>query len=493
MGLVNDIFLELLRATKVSTDALAEARNRRDSVFAAALTYEGAYRTIKSGSIAHGTVSGTISDADGAVVLSRKQYPDYGSDGENKGPRELVEAITDDMRNLVQQNYPNVGVSTNHKRAIYFRFFEPMEDGQDPTVDLVIALNRKDEPGLWIPHLGRNIWQASHPEKHSELVKAKRDATNHISTKVVRISKLYAKQWKTPGLLYSFHLTALMLESLSFGESIAEGFQGLLTHASSTLAKGNTKDPAGVSEPLKLPLSRERDKVIKKLKTAVDHLEAALDLETSDDENFDDIMVKLKKIFWQRDIQEKLEDAAQKALLDRAIARTSTVSNSSKFAVPVASAGLARPVINARAYASSKASTINPVHPATWFEEPETRRMFESGLSGTDFTVLHAGISNGKCIYVVSIPIKAYRTSTLVRIEFNGKSASVYAPGLSGLRHVNPPAPEQSLCLWYPGDGAARKWKFEFGIVPLLELVRLHLYKEMRFKETGRWPGEEVH
>ena len=38
------------------------------------------------------------------------------------------------------------------KRGLLIEFHEPLADGdQDPTVDLVIALNRKVDDALWIP------------------------------------------------------------------------------------------------------------------------------------------------------------------------------------------------------------------------------------------------------------------------------------------------------------------------------------------------------
>lgn len=75
-------------------------------------------------------------------------------------------------------------------------------------------------------------------------------------------------------------------------------------------------------------------------------------------------------------------------------------------------------------------------------------------------------------------------------VEIFGSTARVMAHGLKDLRHVNH---DGSLCLWYPGDGDERRWTAKKGLLSLLDLVALHLYKEARFKETKVWPGEEVH
>ncbi|HSX05097.1 MAG TPA: hypothetical protein VLF69_01365 [Candidatus Saccharimonadales bacterium] len=494
MTAVDAILKEMLSATKPSDEALAEAKARRDAVFEAALTYEGAYKTIKSGSIAHGTVSNVerkVTDGDGSVVLSRKVYPDYGPDGKNVGPKELIESIADDMRNLVQQIYPNVWVSTNHKHAIYFRFREPLADGQDPTVDLVVALNRKDAPGLWIPHLGKDEWQPSDPEAHTQLIKAQRDATNRLSTKVIRVGKLYAKQW-SPELLYSFHVAALVLESLQNTTSLGEGLLALLGHGAKSLAAGNTKDPAGVSAPLKLPEGRKREKLVKKLERAAEHLERAIGLETTDDENFEAIVSELEKVFWKDDIQAVLATAALKIKIDREQARAAAFT----IAVPTTASSISRPTINTRAYGGTPQSASYPdvALPCTWYNDTTSRIWFEQGLASSEYTLLFAGLNNkSQCVYVVSVPVLAYATNVIVRVVLDDRYATVLAPSMSNLRHVYASDLGQALCLWYPHDPPHRKWNFDNGLLALLDIVKLHLYKELRFKETGAWPGEEVH
>ena len=38
-------------------------------------------------------------------------------------------------------------------------------DDEDPSVDLVICLTRRDKPGFWIPNRDKGGWDASHPQK----------------------------------------------------------------------------------------------------------------------------------------------------------------------------------------------------------------------------------------------------------------------------------------------------------------------------------------
>jgi hypothetical protein len=52
-------------------------------------------------------------------------------------------------------------------------FNDPVTPEEDPSVDLVSALTRKDAGGLWIPDRratdDKKKWSPSHPEKHTEL------------------------------------------------------------------------------------------------------------------------------------------------------------------------------------------------------------------------------------------------------------------------------------------------------------------------------------
>lgn len=490
MTMVDDILTEILRATKPDGDAMKEARARRDVVFDAAMLYEGTLRTIKSGSIAHNTVSDVncqVSDADGSLVLNRQVYPAYGPDGDGLGPRDLVESIADDLRNLVSQIYPEVYVSTDHRHAIYFRFREPLADGSNPTVDLVISLNRKDAIGLWIPNLPKDSWDAADPAQHTQLVIAKRKATKRVSTKVVRVAKLYAKQWDTP-LLSSFHLTALMLSSLEKGVGLSQGLLDLFEYGAKTLKHGNTPDPAGVSGPLKIPAVHGRDKVVEKFDKAAQRLADAIALEEANDVNYDKILEKLQKIFWQPKIRDVLDLAADKVKVERAITRATTNGRSVSIAVGAVSS--VRPVVSARAFGVLHLDVLAGVALVPWAFDSDKRKQFEAGLLDSGYIPIWAGYINNKFTYKIAVPVPGYGIAIIVHVELSRNGMQVFAPGLAELRHVYG---DGSLCMWYPKDKRNRVWRASDGLRALLDITALHLYKELRFKETGLWPGEEVH
>lgn len=482
MNLANELITEMLAATKPSQEAIDEARARRDLVKEAAMTYEGALGFIKSGSLAHFTVNGTVSDADGSLKLDRRIYTEYGPDGDGVGPTDLVLGVAENIRDTVKQIYPDVYISTNHKRAIYFRFRQPLSDGQDPTVDLVIGLNRKDQPGLWIPNLDDDDWDASDPGKHTELVKARRKSTNHTSSKVVRALKLYSKQWDNE-ILTSFHWTALMLEAYPKQKSIIEGLIDVLSHAATSLDEGDTNDPANVSGPIDVPSYRDRTVTISRISKAAAKLQQANDIDEDDEDALDNVAALFAEVFTKSSAKEALETAilaVRRKVLDKAI-QQSQVS-----ATPVFTEAFNdRPVLNTRSFADPA-----PAPTVTAAKHDTDLQWFEAGLGNSSYFVLNRNVNDRRLTYTVNIPLPDQSRTQLVTVEITGGDPKVVAHGINGLRHVNG---DGSLCLWYPTDGSDRRWTHNKGLVSLLDLVALHLYKEDRFKITGQWLGDEVH
>ncbi|MDP9335752.1 MAG: hypothetical protein M3Q30_20935, partial [Actinomycetota bacterium] len=131
---------------------LGEARRRRDTVAGLALDFPGALRTYRSGSIAAGLANKPVEDADGGLVLDRRVYPELGPDGGGELPVDIVGKVQDHIRPGLRELYPKARVAVM-KRGLLITVGQPLEEGQDPSVDLVVALTRKDGPGLWIPNM----------------------------------------------------------------------------------------------------------------------------------------------------------------------------------------------------------------------------------------------------------------------------------------------------------------------------------------------------
>jgi len=275
-----DSILDNIRARIAPSDeTLGVARSRRDEVLAAARTFDGTLRTYASGSIAHRTANDDT-DADCGVVLDRRSYPELGPDGDGEGPADVMERVRKLVREKVVDAHPNL--RTHLTRAIVLKFQEPVgsgDDPPDPSVDLSVALTRKDKEGLWIPNRDSSGWNASHPECHTKLLTNPPEDLRRLRTRAIRLAKAWNKQFSAPALS-SFNIEALALEAITQAVAIGEAVGLWFEHSVREIRKGNTKDPAGVSPPIKLLL--DRDAVVGRLQNAARHMRTAL--QNDDDE-----------------------------------------------------------------------------------------------------------------------------------------------------------------------------------------------------------------
>jgi hypothetical protein len=190
--------LDHVRAQIAPEDAtLKEARERRDTTRTVAEDFEGVRHSFASGSLAHGTANCPIHerdkglDADAGVVLDRRSHPTLGPDSEDQdGPTAIVEAMRNHLRGELRRDYPQVKFRIT-KRAILISFGEPLPGGEDPTVDLMVGLERADAPGLWIPNTETDDWDPSDPEEHTRLLTSGADPKTLRVTRarVIRLAK----------------------------------------------------------------------------------------------------------------------------------------------------------------------------------------------------------------------------------------------------------------------------------------------------------------
>lgn len=280
MGLVLDILNGIRKQIAVADGVLKEAQDRRDLVAKTAKSKtDGTLDWFRSGSVAHGTVNKPVTDADGGLVLDRRFHTTLGPDGTGETPNKIVDEIEKLIEPVIQETYSKAKVS-QHRRGLLVEFNEPLEEEQDPTVDLVVALNRKDD-GLWIPDLDKSDWSPSHPEEHTNLFTSGSKERRALRARVIRLAKAWNKQWdEDDRALSSFNIEALVWEYVE-DESVAldEALAGWFAYARDELEKGQTEDPAGVSEPIRLLKPKE---AISRLGGAAERLRHALD--NDDDE-----------------------------------------------------------------------------------------------------------------------------------------------------------------------------------------------------------------
>jgi len=277
---------------KISADdlALGEARDRRRTTLGICKGFGGVLGTYASGSVAMGVVNDPVDDADGGMILDRRCYPALGPDGGGDTPSDVVAELHDLVGPRIRETWPKATVH-DMKRGITVRMHAPLWSGADPYVDVVVAMNRKDAPGLWIPNLATDSWDASHPQRHVELMTSGTRALRRTRARVVRLAKAWNCQFSDPAL-NSFNIVALALECIDTSMSIDIALHLFFEHAAASLAVRRTADPAGVSGPIKL--EGPKDIAVARLAGARDHLAAAL----ASDDDLDVVAFELHKVFW---------------------------------------------------------------------------------------------------------------------------------------------------------------------------------------------------
>lgn len=257
---------EILRHIRVPKDVLAEAKARRNLVCELAMGHSAARATWYSGSIAHGTHNSPLGDADCGVMVDRRslEFRAYGPDAEGTGlgPQMFIQSFADVVLPAVRgAGYPNAEVDLSGNRAIKFIFNSRVDFGElgevDPYVDLIVGLDRRDGPGIWIPNRRKNGWDAAHPQKHTELMTA-RDPQELIVHRahLIRLGKRAIKrdgqEPRVPAMC-SWNFSALGLEHVSERGPLATALSSLLADASTSIAARLTEDPARVADPIALP------------------------------------------------------------------------------------------------------------------------------------------------------------------------------------------------------------------------------------------------
>jgi len=108
---------------------------------------------------------------------------------------------------------------------------------------------------------------------------------------------------------------------------------------------------------------------------------------------------------------------------------------------------------------------------------------------------------HARIAYIVPVMVAEYEPR-LIEMHFRRTSPKpaltrVYADGPIGSPHRYAPHPRDalqrpSLCIWYPDDPPELRWVPSDGLLSLIEMTRVHLFKEAYWRETGEWIGEEV-
>jgi hypothetical protein len=275
------VLTDVRRQIALDDDVLSETKDRRNLVKRHARSFPGALKSFDSGSVAHGTVNKPVSDADCGVVLDRRTYPELGPDGDDAPPGDIVQEMADHVIDGVREDYPEATAEVC-KRAILIEFHKPIDDEQDPSVDLIVALTKAEGDGRWIPNTEAEDWDASDPEEHTRLLNDPDTATRVHRARVIRLAKAAVKQDTVP-VVSSFNLEALALDHVDSDNTIAESLRDLLLDGADALDEGLTDDPAGVSDPIKLPDSVSRSTAVARLRELGNAVSRAIEADSLED------------------------------------------------------------------------------------------------------------------------------------------------------------------------------------------------------------------
>lgn len=257
---------DILHQIAVPMKVLQEARSRRDQVLSIAMKHDAARARFNSGSIAHGTENSPLGDADCGIKVDRRfeAFRIFGPDSpENKGPEPFIEMFSEFILPRLRTKYANAYVNLEGNRAIKFEFNEPVEIGDwgpvDPFVELIVGLERRDAPGIWIPNRRQASWDAADPEYHTYLMTEKdRRSLRVHRAHLIRLAKRAVKRdgivEGRRQIMCSWNLTALALELVTEELPLAEALTAFFQGAAQAIANGLTEDPAeAVKEPIALP------------------------------------------------------------------------------------------------------------------------------------------------------------------------------------------------------------------------------------------------
>lgn len=184
-----------------------------------------------------------------------------------------MDAVRDHVMEKVREKYPKAR-SRLIKRAIEIKFNSPTADGVDPSVDLIVALYRKETKGLWIPNRDKGSWDPSDPICHTELLTAEPKSLRRFRARIIRLAKSANKSNGKP-VLISFNIEALALEIITEVSSLAEGLELFFREAAISIRAGLTNDPANVSGKIKLPEDITRTTAAKRLDFFADQVAKA--------------------------------------------------------------------------------------------------------------------------------------------------------------------------------------------------------------------------
>ncbi len=285
----DDVLRDILKHIAVPIEVLREAKGRRNLVLEIAMKHDAARASFYSGSIAHGTENSPLGDADCGLKVDRRfdAFRVFGPDApEGRGPEDFIVMFAEFVLPHLRTKYPEAEVNLEGNRAIKFELNEPIEFGEwgavDPFVELIVGLERRDGPGIWIPNRREDGWDPADPEHHTFLMTERDPRSLRVHrAHLIRLGKRAVKRDKEVEgrlqVMCSWNLSALGLELVDQRRSITEGLLAYLRGSAISIGASLTEDPAeAVEDPITLPDGVTKEHASARLFEMADIVEEAM-------------------------------------------------------------------------------------------------------------------------------------------------------------------------------------------------------------------------
>ncbi|MFE6361524.1 hypothetical protein ACFVP3_16230 [Streptomyces sp. NPDC057806] len=262
----------------MTDEELDEAKRRRRLLAASARRAFRGSTTYFNGSVAHGDANTPLTDVDLGVVLTREDAGPYGPG--KKSALALMETVRDVIHDDLDGEFPKLTIEVaGRRRAVLVRFGDPVTEGQsDFTADVMTAIPHPSGRGLYIPNTKiADQWDRADPITHTKMVLKAIEDTKVVFARTVRLLKHWNGTHSKP--MCSWNIKALALGCLDEPMPLINALQVFFTYAADEIDKGPTPDPADVAGPI--PLNMPRHKVHKRLCTARDYVDLAIEHEAA--------------------------------------------------------------------------------------------------------------------------------------------------------------------------------------------------------------------
>jgi hypothetical protein len=131
-----------------------------------------------------------------------------------------------------------------------------------------------------------------------------------------------------------------------------------------------------------------------------------------------------------------------------------------------------------------------------WTEAPEELSLLERDIP-REYLHFKRSVVGRSIVYSGEVNLDPLPHRRRIALVFPGRPSTarpvVMADGPRTPRHRFTSYRPMPLCLWYSDDAPKMRWQLHDGLAILIDIARIHLVREARFRQTGRWRGPEVH